>query len=203
MYRMKHYKTAICAIIKNEHQYLDEWIRHHLNVGFDEIYLYEDFGSRSHSEVTDNYHNVHLTKLSDIFEDVKKFNNDKQCALYAYFYKKYKDSIDYTAFIDIDEFIMFEDDYTLQTLLKEYGEYNGIYLFWNMYGANGIIDNPKTDVVSTYTVQSDDYNHDNGWKYKSIVNMKNDSYFISCHEIAGGITTSNKLSKYDVSHNKA
>ena len=45
---MKHYKTAICAILKNEHQYLDEWIRHHLDIGFDEIYLYEDFGSKSH-----------------------------------------------------------------------------------------------------------------------------------------------------------
>ena len=44
---MKHYKTAICAILKNEHQYLDEWIRHHLDIGFDEIYLYEDFGSKS------------------------------------------------------------------------------------------------------------------------------------------------------------
>lgn len=200
---MKHYKTAICAIIKNEHQYLDEWIKHHLNIGFNEIYLYEDFGSKSHNAITSQYSNVNLTQLSSIFDNIKNLHADKQTALYIYFYKNYRDNIDYTAFIDIDEFIMFDKDYNLQMLLNDYSDYNGIYLFWNMYGANGIIDNPKTDVVSTYTTQSDDYNHDNGWKYKSIVNMKNDSYFISCHEIAGGITTSNKLSKYDVSYNKA
>jgi coproporphyrinogen III oxidase-like Fe-S oxidoreductase len=103
---MKHYKTAICAIIKNEHQYLDEWIKYHLSIGFNEIYLYEDFGSKSHNEITSQYSNVNLTQLSSIFDNIKNLHADKQTALYIYFYKNYRDNIDYTAFIDIDEFIM-------------------------------------------------------------------------------------------------
>ena len=200
---MEHYKTAICAILKNEHQYLDEWIRHHLDIGFDEIYLYEDFGSKSHAIITDNYSNVHLMQLSEIFDEIKHLHGDKQNALYIYFYQNYKNVFDYTAFIDIDEFIMFEDGYDLQTLLNEYQEYNGIFLFWKMYNANGIIDNPKSDVVTTYTTISVDDWHDNGWKYKSIVKMNSDSYFISCHEIAGGITTDHSSSKYDTTYSKA
>ena len=31
---------SICAIIKNEHEYLKEWIDYHLNIGFDSIFLY-------------------------------------------------------------------------------------------------------------------------------------------------------------------
>lgn len=200
---MNHYKTAICAILKNEHQYLDEWIRHHLDIGFDEIYLYEDFGSKSHEIITNNYSNVHLTRLSEIFDEIKHLHGDKQNALYIYFYQNYKNVFDYTAFIDIDEFIMFEDGYGLQALLNEYQDYNGIFLFWKMYNANGIIDNPKSNVVTTYTTLSEDDNHDNGWKYKSIVNMNRDSYFISCHEIAGGITTDHSSSKYDITYSKA
>ena len=200
---MGHYKTAICAILKNEHQYLDEWVRHHLDIGFDEIYLYEDFGSKSHAIITDNYSNVHLMQLSEIFDEIKHLHGDKQNALYIYFYQNYKNVFDYTAFIDIDEFIMFEDGYDLQTLLNEYQEYNGIFLFWKMYNANGIIDNPKSDVVTTYTTISVDDWHDNGWKYKSIVKMNSDSYFISCHEIAGGITTDHSSSKYDTTYSKA
>ena len=146
---MNHYKTAICAILKNEHQYLDEWIRHHLDIGFDEIYLYEDFGSKSHEIITNNYSNVHLTRLSEIFDEIKHLHGDKQNALYIYFYQNYKNVFDYTAFIDIDEFIMFEDGYGLQALLNEYQDYNGIFLFWKMYNANGIIDNPKSNVVTT------------------------------------------------------
>ena len=200
---MNHYKTAICAILKNEHQYLDEWIRHHLDVGFDEIYLYEDFGSKSHAIITDNYSNVHLMQLSEIFDEIKHLHSDKQNALYIYFYQNYKNVFDYTAFIDIDEFIMFEDGYDLQMLLNEYQDYNGIFLFWKMYNANGIIDNPKSDLLTTYTTISEDDYHDIGWKYKSIVKMNSDSYFISCHEIAGGITTDLSSSKYDITYSKA
>jgi len=43
----------ICSIIKNEHQYLEEWIDYHLNLGFDGIYLVEDVTSKSHSNITD------------------------------------------------------------------------------------------------------------------------------------------------------
>ena len=125
---MNHYKTAICAILNNEHQYLDEWIRHHLDIGFDEIYLYEDFGSKSHSIITDKYSNVHLIQLSEIFDEIKHLHSDKQTALYIYFYQNYKNVFDYTAFIDIDEFIMFEDGYGLQTLLNDYQDYNGIFM---------------------------------------------------------------------------
>ena len=200
---MNHYKTAICAILKNEHQYLDEWIRHHLDIGFDEIYLYEDFGSKSHSIITDKYSNVHLIQLSEIFDEIKHLHDYKQTALYIYFYQNYKNVFDYTAFIDIDEFIMFEDGYSLQALLNDYQEYNGIFLFWKMYNANGIIDNPKSDLLTTYTTISEDDRHDIGWKYKSIVNMNRDSYFISCHEIAGGITTDHSSSKYDITYSKA
>ena len=72
-----------------------------------------------------------------------------------------------------------------------------------MYNANGIIDNPKSDLLTTYTTISEDDRHDIGWKYKSIVNMNRDSYFISCHEIAGGITTDHSSSKYDITYSKA
>lgn len=200
---MKQYKTAICAILKNEHQYLDEWINHHLNVGFNEIYLYEDFGSKSHAIITDKYSNVHLISLSTIFDEIKYLHDNKQTALYIYFYQNYKNVFDYTAFIDIDEFIMFEDGYGLQSLLNEYQNYNGIYLFWKMYNANGIIDNPKSNLVSTYTNITDDYSHDKGWKFKSIVNMNKDSYFKSCHEIYGGVTTDGIQSSYDITFGKA
>jgi glycosyltransferase involved in cell wall biosynthesis len=98
---------------------------------------------------------------------------------------------------------MLEEGYNLQMLLNEYQEYNGIYLFWKMYNANNIIDNPKSDLLTTYTTQSEDDYHDNGWKYKSIVKMNSDSYLISCHEIAGGVTTDYSSSKHNTTYSKA
>jgi hypothetical protein len=64
-------KTAICTIIKNEHDYLEELLNYHLNLGIDEIYLYEDNGSLSHSEIVSKYNSVHLLSINTIFNDGK------------------------------------------------------------------------------------------------------------------------------------
>ena len=61
-------KTAICVIIKDEQDYLDEWLDYHLNLGIDEIYLYEDYGSLSHSTITEKYSDkVHLNSIDILF----------------------------------------------------------------------------------------------------------------------------------------
>ena len=44
-------KTYICTIIKDEFEYLKEWCEYHLNLGFDKIFLFEDFESKSHKEL--------------------------------------------------------------------------------------------------------------------------------------------------------
>lgn len=48
-------KTCILTIIKNEHQYLDEWIQYHLNLGIDALFIYEDIDSDSHLEIAQKY----------------------------------------------------------------------------------------------------------------------------------------------------
>jgi hypothetical protein len=43
------------------------------------------------------------------------------------------------AFIDTDEFIRIIDDKNINDFLKEFEEYDGLYIRWLMYGANGLI----------------------------------------------------------------
>jgi len=42
-------RTAIVAIVKNEHRFIKEWVDYHLALGFDDIYIYEDYRSDSHA----------------------------------------------------------------------------------------------------------------------------------------------------------
>lgn len=46
--RETKFYCSICAIFKNEGTYLREWIEYHLMIGFDHIFLYNNFS-------TDNY----------------------------------------------------------------------------------------------------------------------------------------------------
>jgi hypothetical protein len=44
-------KTKIITLVKDEQEYLEEWINYHLNLGFDVIEIYEDLESTSHAGI--------------------------------------------------------------------------------------------------------------------------------------------------------
>lgn len=35
-------KIALCCIVKDENEYIDEWVNHHKNIGFDQIIIYDN-----------------------------------------------------------------------------------------------------------------------------------------------------------------
>ena len=169
-------KTAICVIIKDENDYLDEWLEHHLNLGIDEIFLYEDYGSKSHSSITEPYGNrVHLNSIDIIFNspDPNKNiinNGDRmQLQLFSYFPQMYKDEFDWILFNDLDEFLILKQP--LHELLNEYKNETAILLRWKWYGASGHINKPQGKVMDNYTKPTTTA-FDWGWQFKSFLNCK-------------------------------
>ena len=166
--------VAICTIIKDEHQYLKEWIDYHFNIGVSQIYIYEDINSKKHIDIIKDYDNVYLMPLEDFID--KRYYHEKQIRTYNKFIEIYRNCIDYTFFIDIDEFVTFADGYDMNKLIEICDETGAVLLPWKHYGACGHIDNPKTDVVKTYHTYT--YikfpNNPSGCKLmaKAFVNMK-------------------------------
>ena len=52
--------SVICAIVKNEQRFIREWAEYYLSIGFDKLYIFEDFDSRSHKDI-----------ISDLISDGK------------------------------------------------------------------------------------------------------------------------------------
>lgn len=148
-------KTAICAIIKNEHKYLKEWLDYHFSIGFNEVYLYEDYGSLSHSAITSEYENVHLDKYDEeMMKEEKKiieFGSYRQKILFEWFIDKHKIDIDWTLFIDVDEYLTFEGDYDLDWFFDRYSEYSAIRLMCKTYNAGGHIYYDNAPTFMKYT----------------------------------------------------
>ena len=178
-------KYLICAIIKNEHKYLAEWIDYHLSLGFDDIYLVEDYGSISHKEITDKYPNVHLTTCDDYFIVKRDYDlgNRRQNRVYQKFITNHKNE-GWCAFIDIDEFIVLKDGYTLQSLTEEYKDVSALAMFWQFYNANGRIFSSNS-VIDDYTQKSNPFKKDKGWCFKSFVNLNKSESINSVHQAEG------------------
>ena len=177
-------RYTICAIIKNETLYLDEWIQHHLSIGFTDIHLYEDYGSEPHSGITSNYPNVYLHS----FAETNYTSGHKQMVLFEYFINNYKHQYDWCAFIDADEFIRFADGYNLEKLCNEFKDNTGVKLCWKVFNSNGHITRPQGKLQDVYTNVAS-YVEPN-YSYKSLANFsKANLRMIDVHSICGGLYT--------------
>jgi len=166
--------SCILTVIKNEHEYLDEWIRYHLNLGIDHIFIFEDIGSDSHERITNKYDKVTLLPITSILSgDDKnkviksktiKSDNHNDNPQYIYIrkglsYLKTLKKYDWCFVIDNDEFITLENN-NLQNVISLFNDYDAFIMQWKCYGANGLVNKPNykdKGIVETYTKEIQGY----------------------------------------------
>ena len=185
--------VSICSVIKDEQDYIDEWINYNFSIGFNDIYLFEDYGSKPHDEICDKYDGVHLMKVAGIKPSVPL--KRRQTYLLNYFIKNYNKKTDWVGFIDVDEFIILDECNDIHDLLDEFKDEYGLYLYWLVFNANGRIKKPPKTISTfdAYPNPSFGLKRDKPWYYKSFVNLKkcvnDDNLMRSNHEIKNGVNT--------------
>lgn len=150
---------CICQMIKDEHQYIEEWIEYHHNLGVNRFYLIEDYCSSSHNEILKKYNYVELYKLTDIMNnDEQILFNDKsyyrQKIVYNIFERLWKNKNDWCAFIDVDEYIFCDKQILLNTLNDNQYKIPYISIIWLYMKCDGHIYHPnkgkKYSLIDTY-----------------------------------------------------
>lgn len=197
-------KTAICTIMKNGHEYLDEWLTYNFKLGIDNIFIYEDYDSESHLDICKKYDGVVLKSIKDIINSDNK-DGLRQLKVCNKWIENYKNQYDWVAFIDLDEFIVIDNGVNLKDFLNDYNEYTGIFLFWKIFTASGHINNPKTPLLDTYTdvyplpLPSFLMNH----AYKSFVNLNKVKKMKDHHTVLDGVNVNKKMNNYHILYEKA
>ena len=99
-------KVGIIAIAKSEDLYMEEWIDWHLGLGFNTIII----------GLNDDEFKPLISNPQVIYEDYSGVQG-VQVKAYRKLYRKYQKDFDWLLFIDIDEFVMLEND-TIQDFLQ-------------------------------------------------------------------------------------
>ena len=158
--KIKQYDLAIMAIFKNEQDYMEEWIEHHISQGFNQIYLYC------------NDPNIHLypylsnSKYSKYSQYIKLIDwvNKKNMGIqtiqrqaYLDCVKNYSHNCQFLLMLDLDEFVI-----PIKPYLKISDWINELKPQWNNitafkiqrydFGSNGHITKPSGSVISNYTL---------------------------------------------------
>jgi hypothetical protein len=131
---MKHY-SSICLLAKDENEYINEWLEWHINkLQFDHVYIYDNNSAIPLISSIDKKYKDYITIRNWTNEDYSRI---MQVECYEHFIRNYGHENYWTAFIDADEFVRTIDDKIINDFLTEYENYNGIFIKWLIYNADG------------------------------------------------------------------
>lgn len=167
-------KTAIHTVIFNElDEYLKTWLNHHSPM-VDQIFIFEDIDSHSHKHITDQYPNVTLLSVFDIYDGTKnewlREHREKGGINQRYYimdgvqYIQRMNEYDWLFTLDIDEFITLEEPYkAIPDVLSEFKDKDAVIIQWQNYGASRRIYKPNyngRDYREFYTEKAPFNKHD-------------------------------------------
>jgi len=167
--------VALVCIAKNEENYIEEWIKYHLKIGFDDIFIYQNDWRWNGEHV--NTHKLIMDGL------------DKQRESYNHFIQT-NTKYNWCAFLDVDEFLVLKKHNNVKDFINEYKDFQSIGINWVLFGNNGYEKfNGNYSVINRFTkCESTPNPH-----IKSIVNIENKNIVMDVHNpISTWINTNKK-----------
>jgi hypothetical protein len=120
------YFLSILIPVKNENDYLEDYIKYYLYHGVEHFYIYDN--------ESDVFAKEALTKYLDICTVVRFPGKGVQMEIFQHFLDNYKDETKWVAVIDIDEFIFPKKHDKIKDFLIEFDNYDAIAINWLMFG---------------------------------------------------------------------
>lgn len=131
-FERKKYYSAICAIFKDEANYLGEWVDYYKKIGLDHLYLYNNNSSDNYIGILNPFIEKGYVTLIDWPYEQGQMSAYKDCIL------KYKNETNWLGFIDLDEFVTPIKFGNINETLRNYERYASLWIPELLYGSSGI-----------------------------------------------------------------
>ena len=139
-----HYLT-ICAIVKDEDPYLEEWIRYHQLLGVEHFYLFDNESRIPLRETLAPF-------IAEGLVDVEWVDGHaRQLGVYTRACRDHPDDCRWMAMIDIDEFLVPHRHESLRDLLELYEKFGGLAINWQVFGPSGHQTRPPGLQIAQFT----------------------------------------------------
>lgn len=150
---------AIVAILRNEADYLHDWLTFHTLAGAREIILYDNGSTDNTLKIARNFTGLKVTILPWILSAISHKPAvvlPQQIMAYCHAVCTFGANFRWLAFIDIDEFIVPRNKMTILDVLENLEDHSNISLPWIMFGHNKHKAQPDMPVPFAYTQRSPD-----------------------------------------------
>jgi Glycosyltransferase family 92 len=142
----EHYLVA-CAIFRDEAPFLAEWIEFHRLVGVQHIFLYDNGSEDQPERVLAPFVDEGCVTLQSW---PIPFHLRATHKAYADCLERARGRARWLAFLDLDEFLFSPRAYRLDSVLREFEEYPGVVVRWQVYGSSGELHASPEPVISRF-----------------------------------------------------
>jgi hypothetical protein len=172
----------ICAIVRDEANYIAEWIAFHRIVGVCRFVIYDDRSRDDTIQIMEDMNrgdiivypyskDWHGPKYHGIRGNCIGFDTVPQCCAYNH-YGVHHPHFGWTAFIDVDEYLFHTTGECLTKALEPYENYGGLAVPWLVFGSSGHKTRPKQPTIEAYTKRGIiGQPHPWGMHFKTVVNF--------------------------------
>ncbi|KAK9824237.1 hypothetical protein WJX72_008861 [[Myrmecia] bisecta] len=141
----------MCLAVKDQHADIREWIEYHQRIGVSKFYI---FDNNSSSPMISEFAELVESGLVTyhFLQTFQHHSNRAQLYVYDQCLKQYGTHHKWIAFLDADEFLMIRNaSYAdMPALLRNYEEYGGLAVNWQIFGSSGHLTRPPGSVLANY-----------------------------------------------------
>jgi hypothetical protein len=157
--------TMIATMVRDDNDYLDEWVEYHLAIGFEHVLIYDH---KSIKPVEPKWG----TKVT-----LKRIETELPFPEYLHL-STFRDFKPYWMMTcDVDEFLVLLQHKDVKDLLVGYESFGGLGIPWSMYGSSGHIKKPSGNVKDNYVLRTVDTD-----KPQYVKTIANTQYFKTMHD---------------------
>lgn len=140
------YRLSICAIAKNEHFSLEEWVNYHRAVGVEHFYIYDNDSEIPVHQTLVKYVDAGLVTVVDFPGLSRQMPSYNDCL------SRFGKDNQWIAFIDCDEFLVPKEGGEVPEILNKYFyNYGSLQVNWVIFSSNGHEMRPPGLVIENYT----------------------------------------------------
>lgn len=143
---------VIMCIAKLEHDYIEEFVKYHLALGFKYIYLYDNEDVPTYEKLLHKYKD-HIKVIHFPFNN---YHKGVQYIALEHFVTNhlFNSKTTHVAHIDIDEFIVLKKHNNICDFINEYikDDCQGIGINWRFFGSSGLTEKSNEPVTKRFTM---------------------------------------------------
>jgi len=139
------HRVVICSSLKDEAEYLEEWVRYHASIGIEHFYLYNNASTDGTQDILD--------RLSTEFSMTVHFISEQpgQRIAFNHFLEHHASKAQWACMIDGDEFLNLESAHSVLDVLAGFDEASAVACSWMNFGSGGHERVPAGPCVEAFT----------------------------------------------------